>query len=288
MQSKIQMPDWQAVADHYDKKGKDDMNYLVAADKRIVHHHSGIFEPGSESLTQSYAEEELLLVLGTAEDRLTHLGAKALDLKPGRGFDCGCGRGGSSFILAKDYGHNMQGITISQTQLEYARTMAGELHLEQKTNFALMNIYQADFDHWQGTFDFVWACESTEYMPDQFLLFQKWNQLLKMGGKVLLFAITTRESQLPYIEKELKLVDDIYETKIGTMHNYLSAAVANNFEIDNFLDLAPQVIPYYRLRLQSAHKRGSEEALLKGLENGYFKYFLLLLHKRGDTEMNCQ
>ena len=53
----------------------------------------------------------------------------------------------------------------------------------------------------------------------------------------------------------------------------------NGFAIDDLIGLEDKIIPYYRLRLQSRNRRGSEQALLKGLENGYFKYTLMLFTK---------
>ena len=279
MNRKVEMPDWDKVAGHYDKKGEDDLNYLSAVDKRIVHHHSGIFGGDDILFDRDYQEEELLKMLGESEDRLTHLGAKALELKNSRGFDCGCGRGGSSFILSRDYGHTMMGITISDTQLEFARSMALQLNLQESARFEKMNIFSVNLDHLDGQFDFTWACESTEYMPDYNKLFGKWYKLLKKGGKALIFAITYRESQLSFIEKELRMIDDIYETRIGEFNTYLESAVNSGFVIDDLIGLEEKIIPYYRLRLKSENKRGSEDALLKGLENGYFKYSLMLFRK---------
>jgi len=277
--TEIVMPDWNQVAAHYDNKGKDDLNYLSAVDKRIVHHHSGVFDRVDHLLNREYREEDLLQLLGASEDRLTHLGAAALGISDGKGFDCGCGRGGSSLILARDYGHSMLGITISRTQLDYARIMAENLNLQDKVSFEQLNIYHADLSGLEGQFDFIWACESTEYMPDYITLFTQWHKLLKRGGKALIFAITCRKSQLDKIENELRLIDEIYETKIGSFDAYLQAAISTGFEIDDLTGLEEKIIPYYKLRLKSVHKRGSEEALLKGLENGYFKYSLFLLRK---------
>lgn len=274
MNNKISMPDWEAVGRHYDQKGRNDLNYLVATDKRIVHHHSGIFSDPAKYLNREYSEEELLAVLGESENRLTALGAEALNLRGKRGLDCGCGRGGSTFILARDYDHRMLGITISDTQLSFARQMAGELSLEARVSFEKKNIY---YDTIDGTFDFIWACESTEYMPDYDSLFKKWRSMLEPGGRVLLFAISYRNSRLEMVKTQLKEINRIYETRIGAFSSYLKAAMDNGFEVDDLIGLESMIIPYYRLRLRSKNRRGSEEALLKGLENGHFKYSMMLL-----------
>ena len=56
--------------------------------------------------------------------------------------------------------------------------------------------------------------------------------------------------------------------------------LSGGFVLDDLIGLEEQIIPYYRLRIRSENRRGSEEALLKGLENGYFKYSLMLFRKR--------
>lgn len=91
--------------------------------------------------------------------------------------DVGCGIGGSSRILARDYGFAVTGVTISPQQVARAQqlTPAG-LNVQFRVDDA-MALSVPD-----GSFDVVWSIEAGPHMPDKAVFAQELMRVLKPGG----------------------------------------------------------------------------------------------------------
>ncbi|MBE9194364.1 methyltransferase domain-containing protein [Synechocystis sp. LEGE 06083] len=99
-------------------------------------------------------------------------------LPPGTNvLDVGCGIGGSSRILAKDYGFNVTGITISPQQVKRATelTPAGL-----SAKFAVDDAMALSFP--DASFDVVWSVEAGPHMPDKAVFAKELLRVLKPGG----------------------------------------------------------------------------------------------------------
>ena len=99
-------------------------------------------------------------------------------LPPGsRVLDVGCGIGGSSRILARDYGFDVLGITISAAQVKRANDLTSK---KMKCSFELMDALDLKFA--QGAFDGVWSVEAGPHMPDKQLYADEMLRVLRPGG----------------------------------------------------------------------------------------------------------
>ena len=91
--------------------------------------------------------------------------------------DVGCGIGGSSRILAKDYGCDVTGITISPQQVKRAQQLTPQ---EVDAKFQVDDALALSFpDH---SFDVVWSIEAGPHMPDKAKYAQEMMRVLKPGG----------------------------------------------------------------------------------------------------------
>lgn len=91
--------------------------------------------------------------------------------------DVGCGIGGSSRILARDYGFNVTGITISPQQVARATELTPEGVSAQFLVDDAMNLSFAD-----GSFDVVWSIEAGPHMPDKAVFAKELLRVVKPGG----------------------------------------------------------------------------------------------------------
>ncbi|KAL8257812.1 hypothetical protein R6Q59_029853 [Mikania micrantha] len=82
--------------------------------------------------------------------------------------DVGCGIGGSSRYLARKYGAECHGITLSPVQAERAQALAAAQGLADKVSFQVADALDQPFP--DGKFDLVWSMESGEHMPDKLKL----------------------------------------------------------------------------------------------------------------------
>jgi MPBQ/MSBQ methyltransferase len=91
--------------------------------------------------------------------------------------DVGCGIGGSSRILARDYGFSTTGITISPQQVKRARELTSEnLTAKFQVDDAL------DLSFPDNSFDVVWSIEAGPHMPDKEKYGAEMLRVLKPGG----------------------------------------------------------------------------------------------------------
>ncbi|MFY8148344.1 MAG: methyltransferase domain-containing protein [Prochlorococcaceae cyanobacterium] len=112
-------------------------------------------------------------------------------LPPGsRVLDVGCGIGGSARILARDYGFDVLGISISPAQVERARalTPAGL-----SCRFAVMDALALDLE--PGSFDAVWSVEAGPHMPDKQRYADELLRVLRPGGLLAVADWNRRDPQ---------------------------------------------------------------------------------------------
>ncbi|MEC4893164.1 MAG: methyltransferase domain-containing protein [Oscillatoria sp. PMC 1051.18] len=91
--------------------------------------------------------------------------------------DVGCGIGGSSRILARDYGFSVTGITISPQQVKRATELTPN---DLDVKFAVDDAMSLSFP--DASFDVVWSIEAGPHMPDKAIFARELLRVLKPGG----------------------------------------------------------------------------------------------------------
>ncbi|MBR8840070.1 MAG: methyltransferase domain-containing protein [Stigonema ocellatum SAG 48.90 = DSM 106950] len=104
--------------------------------------------------------------------------------------DVGCGIGGSSRILARDYGFAVTGITISPIQVKRAVELTPEgLNVQ----FAVDDAMALSFP--DASFDVVWSIEAGPHMPDKAVFAFELMRVLKPGGVLVLADWNQRDDR---------------------------------------------------------------------------------------------
>ncbi|MFM2429972.1 MAG: hypothetical protein RLZZ511_1185 [Cyanobacteriota bacterium] len=91
--------------------------------------------------------------------------------------DVGCGIGGSSRILAKEYGFAVTGVTISPQQVRRATELTPA---EVNAKFQVDDALALSFP--DASFDIVWSVEAGPHMPDKAQFARELLRVLKPGG----------------------------------------------------------------------------------------------------------
>lgn len=91
--------------------------------------------------------------------------------------DVGCGIGGSSRILAREYGFDVTGITISPQQVQRAQELTPP---EVSAKFQVDDALALSFP--DNSFDVVWSIEAGPHMPDKEKYGAEMLRVLKPGG----------------------------------------------------------------------------------------------------------
>ena len=145
------------------------------------HIHLGFYPLGKKNIDFRKAKVQFVheLVKWSGLDKLP---------KGSRILDVGCGIGGSSRILAKFYGFNVTGITISPAQVKRARELTSS---ELNCNFQVMDALDLKFD--DGSFDAVWSVEAGAHMNDKAKFADEMLRTLRPGGYLALADWNSRD-----------------------------------------------------------------------------------------------
>ncbi|HTX71264.1 MAG TPA: methyltransferase domain-containing protein, partial [Rectinemataceae bacterium] len=105
--------------------------------------------------------------------------------------DVGCGIGGSSRVLARDYGFDVTGVTISPRQVERARELSPE---GLRLRFLVDDAMALSFP--EASFDVVWSVEAGPHMPDKARFAGELLRVLKPGGVLVMADWNQRDDRV--------------------------------------------------------------------------------------------
>jgi len=183
----------------------------------------------------------------TAQIQLIEHLAQLANLKPGsRVLDIGCGYGGSSLYLAKNYSASATGITISPVQVEMANRAATTQNLDAK--FLLMDAESLDF---AAPFDLLWSMESISHYHDPARFFASAAKFLKPGGT---FALTDwfRKAGLSAAERKkfIAPIDKAMFVELREMDEYATFLESAGFQILHRQDITERCAKTWDLGLE--------------------------------------
>jgi tocopherol O-methyltransferase len=170
----------------------------------------------------------------TAQIQLIEHLARLANLQPGsRILDIGCGFGGTSNYLAKQYRVSATGITISPVQVEMANREAKKQDLDAR--FLLMDAEALNFSE---PFDLLWSVESISHYQDIPKFFPSAAKFLKPGGTFALTDWFRKENPTPAERK--KYIDPIDKgmfVELRGMNDYQSFLTASGLRIVHRQDI---------------------------------------------------
>lgn len=156
----------ETVANSYDEWTQDGILEFYWGEHIHLGHYGS--PPQSKDFLQAKSDFVHEMVKWGGLDKLPH-GTTVLDV--------GCGIGGSSRILAKDYSFDVTGITISPQQVKRAQELTPQ---EITAKFQVDDALALSFP--DDSFDVVWSIEAGPHMPDKAKYAQEMMRVLKPGG----------------------------------------------------------------------------------------------------------
>jgi tocopherol O-methyltransferase len=174
-----------------------------------------------------------------ATRRLIALVAEQARLKTGdQVCDVGCGYGGTSRILARDYGARVTALTVSHAQHAHAVSLDPAAT---NPTYLLRDWLQNELT--PSSFDAVIAIESSEHMTNLGAFFAEVARVLKPGGRFVVCAWLTREQPGAW-EKRWLLEPICREGRMqgmGSASEYHELAAAAGLTPVDFQDVSGQV-----------------------------------------------
>jgi geranyl diphosphate 2-C-methyltransferase len=263
------------IARYWDHEARP-VNLRLGDVDGLYHHHYGIGDVDHAALegtddadrAQRLVAELHRLESAQTDVLLDHLGpVRRDDLL----VDAGCGRGGSLVMAHQRFGCQVEGVTLSAKQADFANGRARELGIDDAVQARVCNMLDMPFG--TGRAAASWNNESSMYV-DLHDLFAEHSRILAPGGRY----VTITGCWNPVYGQPSKWVSQInahFECNIHSRREYMRALADNRLVPQAVIDLTPQTLPYWELRATSPLVTGIEEAFLNSYKDGSFQYLLI-------------
>jgi geranyl diphosphate 2-C-methyltransferase len=265
----------QSIADYWNKEHSP-VNIRLGEVDGLYHHHYGIGDVDQAALEAADADSRHQRVIAELH-RLESAQASFLldylgDIQPGDHLlDSGSGRGGTGFMANRRFGCHVDGISISQTQVDFANRQALDRGVSNRVQFHFRNMLDTRFE--DARFRAAWNNESTMYV-DLPSLFKEYRRIIRQGGRyVTITGAWNEEFGMP--PEAVSLINARYGCNVHARGEYLSALEAHGFQVRHVVDLTAATLPYWKLRASSSVATGVEEAFITAYEEGSFFYLLI-------------
>ncbi|WP_018349984.1 geranyl diphosphate 2-C-methyltransferase [Longispora albida] len=280
-----------SIAEYWDAE-RDPVNIRLGDVDGLYHHHYGIGEPDLSVLEGPAETREARIIeeLHRLETAQAHLLLDQFEPRefgpqgfgqPGplgassRLMDAGSGRGGTSFLANQRFGCQVDGVSISQQQVDFASNQAVERGVDGQVQFHFRNMLDTGFP--TGSMNGIWTNETTMYV-DLFELYKEFSRLLAFGGRYV--NITGCYNDLTGgRSKAVIQIDEKYTCNVHPRSAYFKALAANNLVPISVVDLTPHTIPYWELRQKSSVATGVEDPFLTAYKEGSFHYLMIIADK---------
>ncbi|KAH6802632.1 gamma-tocopherol methyltransferase [Perilla frutescens var. frutescens] len=218
------------------------------------HMHHGFYEPAADVSISDHRAAQIRMIEESL--RFASLSDNTTE-KPKNIVDVGCGIGGSSRYLARKYGANCQGITLSPVQAQRAQQLADAQGLNGKVSFEVADALNQPFP--EGKFDLVWSMESGEHMPDKKKFVNELVRVAAPGGRIIIVTwchrdLSPSEESLRQEEKDLlnKICSAYYLPAWCSTADYVKLLDSLSMEDIKSADWSDHVAPFWPAVIKSA------------------------------------
>lgn len=264
-----------SVAEYWNQE-KDPVNIKLGEVDGLYHHHYGIgaYDPAVLEAPAGQRDQAIIAELHRLETAqadllLDHFGDVVQ--RGDRMMDGGSGRGGTSFMANQRFGARVDGVSISEAQVEFANDQARKRGVADQVRFHFKNMLDTGFE--TGSMRGIWTNETTMYVDLQ-QLYGEFARLIAPGGRYVCITgcyndVTGGRS------RAVSQIDQHYICNIHPRSEYFKALADNGFVPINVVDLTAATIPYWELRAKSSVATGIEDPFLTAYREGSFHYLLI-------------
>ncbi|MFE6843501.1 SAM-dependent methyltransferase [Streptomyces sp. NPDC057686] len=202
-----------------------------------VHFHMGLFAPGAAPNT-TVAQRVLKRRIVESQEAIVEHAARswgAYATPPASLLDIGCGVGGGALYWAQEHGTAVTGLTVAADHIPVIQDFARQAGVSGQVTPVLADVHSFTADR---KYDAAYANESSGYM-DRERLFRVVAESLKPGGW---FGIQEHFICRP---EWTDFIDGYYKTRLGTLTEYLTAAEAAGFELEQDEDVTDRVAEFW-------------------------------------------
>lgn len=147
--------------------------------------------------------------------------------------DAGCGVGGPASYFASKLDVTIEGITISQKQVEKSKAVISEKTLKGQVNICQGDYHKIDEIYGENQFDRILFLESFGHSSNQTLLIEKAFAALKPGGILYIKDLFRREhpnaEDGAKIDRIINEINKAYRYNVADLHEVLRTVRRLNF-----------------------------------------------------------
>lgn len=225
-----------------------------------VHYHLGMFNPGAP-LNTTVAQRVLQQRIVDSQEAVLRYASTlwARQAEPGQLLDIGCGVGGGAIFWAQEYNVMVKGMTVVAEHVPLVHDFARQAGVSQRVRAVLEDVHDLQDTR---VYDAAVAFESSCY-TDRARLFAIVARALKPGGW---FGLMDHFLCRP---EWTEFINGYYKTRLGTLAEYLEAADAAGFELEQDEEINAQVSEFWMhsmawttAELEKTHSPIARERLL--------------------------
>lgn len=217
----------------------------------VIHFHTGIIE----SREKPEKDIELLrLQLVKSQEKLMQVACNFWDTNFSSPIlDFGCGLGGSSIYLAKEFGATIYALTNVPCHIKYIQQFAIKAGV---ANRIIPILGSHNLKPGNNVFNTVVAIESSCYI-NRVKWFKTLSKSLETGGKVYIADSFTEalEVKRPF--------DDYWLTDIGTLQEYREAAESSGFSVDAIKDITESTSRFWEFNVLHSKMELEQKGITK-------------------------
>lgn len=204
----------------------DELDFIFKTEGENLHH--GLWYENTKSLREAYENSNKFI-------------AECLEIKDtDTVLDAGCGHGGTSIYLAKNYGARVIGINIVEKQLERARTYAAKTGKDLKVEFLNRNFLDTGFSN--ESFTKVFTIESIVYAKDPMDFIKEMYRSLKPGGRLAIMEAFRLKENLDKEEERLyRKLCNCFHASVPYKDSFKADLLAAGFKNVHFYDKTDNV-----------------------------------------------
>jgi len=222
------------------------------------HMHHGYYPKGGKPKSNQQAQIDMI------EESLSWAGVTSVKSM----VDVGCGIGGSSRHIVRQFGATAKGITLSPKQAARANELTAQLGLADRASFQVADALNMPFQ--DGSFDLVWSMESGEHMPDKKQFVNELVRVCAPNGTVLVVTWCHRvlgpgETSLRPEEASLleRICEAYYLPAWCSVADYQKLFEAQGMVDIKTADWSEEVAPFWGAVIQTALTGQGLSGLLK-------------------------
>jgi ubiquinone/menaquinone biosynthesis C-methylase UbiE len=171
--------------------------------------------------------------------------------------DVGCGLGGATRFVAKEYGSRVTGIDLSQEYIETGKILSNWVKLGKQITIRQGSALSMPFQ--DGTFDGSYMLHVGMNIEDKTKLFSEINRVLKPGATFGIYDIMQKNSgELAF---PVPWATNNSTNKLATPDQYKQALIESGFEVSIENDRSEFALEFFRLMKAKSEANGGPAPL---------------------------